>query len=71
MNWKKIKEKFISGFTVADTISERGRDILHDDLDAGYKIVEAAITSRKGINDKRVISKNLNLADRYYDLIEA
>jgi len=72
-NLSKLWQRVRLGFSITEPLSDRGRMILQQDKDAGYKLVEAVLKANE--NQKRtksgVIAENIELANEEYDLIQA
>jgi hypothetical protein len=68
----KLLERFKLGFTISDPMSNRGKEILEDDWNAGYDIINAVLESeqRTKVKDK-VLVERISLANKEYDLIQA
>lgn len=72
-NLEKIWQRVILGFSITEPVSERGKKILQEDKNAGYKLIDAVLKANENQKNLKsgIIAENLELANEKYDLIQA
>jgi di/tripeptidase len=69
--WGKLKQRLRLGFTVTEPLSERGKMILDEDWDAGYKVIDAVLKAQREKKEHGMIAEDIRLGKDDYDLIQA